>query len=661
MQRVSVTLWRFAKQHPLPFFLLGTLITLLTLNQWLWPTTDEYLYAATARSMVAGLQGDTCLSCINTEHPALVAALVAAHQWLFKLGPFNLVASRIPIILISLATIGLIWLTGKRIAQVPRERAWFLLLLLLLPGYFILSTRLMLDIPLTACFALICYLLLIRANPFWIGLALCAATLTKGYGFLLTSPLVLGLFTLDAFAERSGGWRTLMRFIGQLLGAFLPPLLIATLILTTNVLPYPRLLETNFLEYSGGAYLFFAKQALLPLNAVSTFTQSILSHFLPTHAVDPLDTLSNKAARITITSSFPTALIESPLQTDFTGGFFKRLWLIYRFNFSEQDVSVFLLPLFLTGITLRFRRLISLGSEWVHERADALFLMLTAIFAYLNWHEALNVHGFRLTAPVSLALIYFAYWGLRALLTEESRLARWVFSVTFFGSLILYIQFVQSLGDYRSVIASTEGLLATLLAYKLVLFSAIFIAIFFFVLTYPTVRMRGKRFVLPVLFTFLFILKLIPFGLEAHAETAMFGFDYGLQKAAPILHELREAGEPVVTNARPYVMDYYALNLSLPNAGVSPLLRTFAEYNPVLYTRFDTVTRPLTAELLDSAKTQYVYYVNMGATSDSLEAFHRALTELDRPSYLIAQARHPATQRVQWELYRIDFSLPDPS
>jgi hypothetical protein len=556
------------------------------------------------------------------------------------------------VILFSLATVVLLWLIAKRVVVKPSETTWFLWLVFLIPGFFVLSTRLMLDVPLTFGFALLLYLLLIQARAIWVGLALAVIMLTKGYGLILATPLVLVAFIFQLLSESDGWLARLKHLAGRLLGAFLLPLALATLILTTNWLPFPRLLETNLIQYFGDAYVWFVKGSLWLAEHVAWLIDWLLSWFGEPTA--PLaGQIAELSSAVTATGEFPSALFESPLAPETEGGFVRKLWLIYQYNFSEQDISVFLLPLFGTGLVLRLRHLFSLGKSWVTARTDLLFLVLTAIFAYLNWHEALNLHGFRLTVPLSLAMIYFSYFGARAILIEKSRLAWWVFSLLLIASVSLYAHFVAEIASYGSVIAN-QSLFGWILKYKVWLFGSAFLATFAFLRCYPNWRWPHKPALLTLLIIGFWLIKLLPLGLEARAARATFEYDYGLAKASPLLVRLRDDDQLVASNLRPYTINYYALNLALPNEGAWPLVREFSERYPERYYRFYLPGRPLTDSLLAEREISNIFFVNNSNQAQVEQDFQAMLQALTLPYQIVEEARHPQTGRLQWVLYKVE-------
>lgn len=621
---------------------------LLIINRWFWPTPDEYLYASVTRSISAGLEGRICLSCFNTEHTYLVQAVSAGYQSIVNTSPYDLAGGRVFNLFFSLITIYLIWLIAKQVVKKPEERIWFLWLLLLVPGYFVLSVRFLLDVPLIFGFAFLIYLMIIKARPIWLGVGLVVILLTKDYGFYLALPLIIVHFCLEFLESNGRRWHRLIDLISRVVTVCLPSLAMIVLLLAFSILPYPRLLETGLREYAGNIYPFTARHilALAKKGAEGLAHLSLISDEQAQQTIN----LSEKVNMAPLSSSnFPTAIIDSPLKPVVEGGFLRKLWLIYQYNFSEQDVMIFVLPLFLTGLVMRIRHLIQLDREWYKDRVDVIFLAFTAIFFFLNWHEALNIHGFRLTAPITLSLIYFSYWGARLILLTGSRLARLLFSVSFIVFAVLYANFIVNI-SYGSVIA-TQPLVAILLEYKLPIYMMIFLMAFVFMLVYSRLQWSKKQLMVMGWILFLFLLKFVPFYLEARAAEHYFEYDYGLPKATPLLEQRRIQKTRVLTNINPYTLDYYAGELNLSTESNYPLIRSFAQDNRSVFTH-QLERLSIDPARLYSDRVSYVFYVHKlrEETPDSL--MWRSL--LDQPNYftLVGESRH--NDRIQWQLYQFD-------
>ncbi|TSC92865.1 MAG: hypothetical protein CEN89_383 [Candidatus Berkelbacteria bacterium Licking1014_7] len=584
-------------------FLTASFIFLLVINNWFWPTPDEYLYASVARSIIAGIKGEICLSCFNTEHTYLVSAMVAIYQWLLGLGDIELIASRIPIIFFSLGTIYILWLISGKIIEKKEERSWFLWLLLLIPGYFVLSVRFLLDVPLTFGFALLIYLLIIRARAIWIGLGLALILLIKDYGFFLAAPLIIISFILDAFeARQSTILKNIVNFVIQILIVFLPSFFVIVIFLAFNFLPYPRLLETGLIEYLGDGYIVFVK-------VISWLTSKIAPFINPSDGISYAQALVQKARQLEFSGKFPTTIFDSPLTPEISAGFFKKIWLIYQYNFSEQDVMIFAWPLFFTGLILRIKAIIKSGKAWLSKRNDILFLVLVLIFFYVNWHEALNIHGFRLTVPITLALVYFSYCGLKEILAGGNHKARIIFIFSSVIFLSLYMAFVFQIREYGSLI-SAQSMVGWLLHYKLLIFLILFSSGFLFLWLYPILSWKRKKLLLLIGLLFFFVLKFFPFYLESKAANKQYDFDYGLPEAVPYLEQIKQQDVNIAANANPYMMDYYAKTLNLPNEGSAPVMRDLKRFNRYIFYWYRSTYPRLDISFLVAHKINYIFFVN---------------------------------------------------
>lgn len=624
------------------------LLFLLIINRWFWPTPDEYLYASVARSILAGFQGKICLSCFNTEHTYLVPAISALYQWLLGADFYDLIGSRIPNLIISVATIYVIWLIAGRVVRQAEERTWWLWLLLLIPGYFVLSVRFLLDVPLIFGFALLIYGLIIKTRPIWLGLALLIILVTKDYGFYLAWPLIVLHFMLEFFNQSSSLFLRVKQLVGQIGVSLLPSVAIVVLLLGFHVLPYPRLLETGLREYTDNIYPFVSKQTLAFMK-IGSEQLAELSLISP-EQVQQTTELSEKVNQFRLFGSgFPTAIIDSPLKPQVTGGFIRKLWLIYQYNFSEQDVMIFVLPLFLTGLVMRIRQLVQLGRQWYQDRVDVIFLAFTAIFFFVNWHEALNIHGFRLTAPITLSLIYFSYFGARLILLKGTRLAKLVFSVAFVLFAVLYANFILNV-SYGSVIA-TQSVVATLLKFKLPISMTIFLVAFVFMLVYSRLRWSGKQYMLVSWIIFLFFLKFWPFFLEARAAQRHFEFDFGLPKASPLLEQQRLNKKRVITNINPYTLDYYAGELNLSTESNYPLLRSFSQDNRSVFTH-QLERLSIDPARLYHDRVSYVFYVHKLREEKPDSPMWQSLLDQSNYFQLVSESRH--NDRIQWQLYQFD-------
>ncbi|MFA5927131.1 MAG: hypothetical protein WCT32_02425 [Patescibacteria group bacterium] len=658
MDKKSISTW-WEENRIIVFFLSAILVILILLNSWLWPTPDEYLYALVARSILAGARGEICLSCFNTEHTYLVSGVTSLYQLIFGIKNFDLVLSRIPIIFFSLVTIVLFWLIAKQVVREQKERAWFLILLLMIPGFFTLSVKMLLDVPLTFGFALLTYLLIIRSKIIWIGLALTIILLIKDYGYFLAAGLIVLVFITDIFTE-NGKWLVrLARFFAKIGFVFFPSLLVMALILGFDILPYPRLLETALKQYFGDYYLLITDN-ILPLfrdpNQLSAGSSN---------GVTAVQSIANRISSEGLRATIPEAIFTSPVVAEETGGMWHKLWLIYKYNFSEQDLMIFTLPLFFVGLISRTRLLLSRKLDWPKSRNDLIFLFLLFIYAYVNWHEALNIHGFRLTIPVIVSIVYFSYFGARSILIENKKTAKVVFGVLLFAFMAMYFIFLGQIGDYGSVISEQQNI-ALLLKFKQIIFGLLFLSGFVYMWRYSTLKWKHKEVLLACYIIGLFALKLVPFYLEAKASSAAFGKNYELAEASPYLEQIRQNNGVVLTNIHHYTLDYYAGSTKLsnqdnfpvlrPTYGTPPAIHKFKEvYIPFSYI-FRTNTPRLDNNLVASSGATHIFFANRSTSNQEVAEFEATLSGLGYKTQLVAEHRNNSNGFLQWQIYQIVLS-----
>lgn len=624
---------------------------MLVINRWFWPTPDEYLYAAVARSLLAGFKGEICLSCFNTEHTYLVSGLSALYQGLVGTDPFDLAAQRIPVMFFSLGTIYLLWLIAREVVKDKREQLWFVWLLLLIPGYFVLSVRFLLDVPLIFGFALLMYLLIIRTKPLLLGIALAVILLAKDYGLYLAFPLIVASFVFDLLESGKKFRHQALSFVKKTFVFLLPSVAIIMILVSFNLLPYPRLLEAGMQQYLGGTYSYSVQKVIVLLKESSRRLAQL--SLVSAQKVEEVAQLSERVNKIPTNVSFPTAILDSPLKPEVSGGFARKLWLIYQYNFSEQDVMIFVLPLFLTGLVMRVQSIIDLRKRWYKARTDLLFILLAAVLFFVNWHEALNIHGFRLTAPITLALIYFSYWGARLVLLKGARLSKLIFAASFVLFAVLYANFIFNITSYGSIIAN-QSFFSNLLRFKLPIFMAIFLIAFVFMLVYSRLRWAKKQLMLALWILFLFTLKFTPFYLESRAAERFYEYDYGIPAATPLLQEQLHKKAKILTNVNPYTLDFYSGQLNLPNIDSYPLIRTFRQPNPIMI-EHQLEKKPVDPGVLVSANVSYVLYINK--SRESIPDTDMAKSLLQQQKYFSVVEEKTHAGRIQWQMYAFNKKL----
>jgi len=647
-KKVNKSFWNNKREIIVSLLVFG--LFLFIINYWFWPTPDEYFYVSVSRSLVSSFTHTFCISCINTEHTYLVSSIVAFYQWVIHIDRFDLIYARVPIIAFSLGTVYLLWLISERVVEKKNERIWFLLLLLLIPGYFTHSVRFLLDVPLTFGFALLTYLLIVNARLVWISLSLALILLIKDYGFFLAIPLVFVTIILDTFAKNGNTVKKIGTSLLKFTLALVPSFMIIAVLLGSNTIPYPRLLETDMIQYTGWLYPTFTKGVLY-----FEYMWDKLMKIIPFIHDSPSTVLSHsniyKIGSIQYGQPIPSAIFDSPLAPEQSGGFLHRLWLIYKYNFSDQDVIIFALPLFFTGLYTKIQEVFRRGILFTKKRADIIMLLIVLLFIYVNVHEAFNIHGFRVTVPITIAIVYFSYFGLRKVLNEKNVPYRVIFMALFGLFLFLYFKFVSQIGTYGSTLAQ-EGIIGTLLHYKVGIFMIIYSAGFILLWYYGRLRSSKRQLILIVYLLFLFSLKFIPFYLDSKASNNYFGFDYGLPNASPILEKLRGQSKTVASNLNRYVLMYYSGELELTNAGSYPSMRIFEKDYPSYFDRINNTNEPVKKQFTSSASDIYVLYVNNEFKKVPTSAFYKSLIEDSKNIVLIDESRK--NDRIQWQMFHIN-------
>ena len=319
---------RFCKvHHLLLLYLVCATIVLFIINQWLWPTPDEYFYALLAENFKAAFNGQMAFGDIQTEHVGLVAFITALYQQVMH--PSTLLASRVALFGFSLSIIVLIYQIAVTLGLSIKERMWWLLLLLLIPGYWIFSVRLMLDTPGTFGVILVLYLLLKKAPSYQVGLGLLLLLLLKEYYVYLLAPLVGLVIFFDAWRSSGTPFKKITTGFIQLLFSFIATALATLIMIDFNWLPYPRALELNMIGFFGDLFAYVNKTFLSLLqNTINLVyhpaTQTIVDTVNTTSLVTPTEviaepTIVDQVVTPTEVIAVPTDLDASIQQITFSG------------------------------------------------------------------------------------------------------------------------------------------------------------------------------------------------------------------------------------------------------------------------------------------------------------------------------------------------------
>ena len=149
----------------------------MLLHFTIWPTPDEYFYATITDAFDDILEGERSAGQLNTEHTYLFSVLHFIYTKIFNIS--DLMVGRTIMLLFAFGNFILLYLLAKKNKIKKEQRIWYLLLLLLIPGFWLFSVRLMLDIPAAFCVLLIIYLLINKSSPYKLSLALVLLLLIK--------------------------------------------------------------------------------------------------------------------------------------------------------------------------------------------------------------------------------------------------------------------------------------------------------------------------------------------------------------------------------------------------------------------------------------------------------------------------------------------------
>ncbi len=681
---------QFCKVHQLLLlYLAGAAVVLFALNYWLWPTPDEYFYAILAENFRAALNGQMIFGDIHTEHVGLVAFITAAYQYVVH--PNTLLASRVPIFGFSLGIMILIYQIAATLGLSIKERMSWLLLLLLIPGYWIFSVRLMLDIPGTFGAILVLYLLLKKAPSYQVGLGLLLLLLLKEYYVYLLAPLVGLVIFFDVWQSSDTPLKKITAGLVQLLFSFMPTALATLIMIDFNWLPYPRALELNMIGFFGDLFSYTNKTFLSLLNntiklvyhpATQTIVDTVntTSVVIPTEVIAeptmvdqvaiPTEVIAEPALvdqvvipteviaeptkldasiqQITFSGEIPTALFQTD-GSPYGDGLRAKLWYIYQYNFSETDINIFILPASCIGLWLAIKKTYdSLRTQRVIVRTNLIFIVYFLIFAYLNYHQASLKHGFRITLPIIIALIYFSYLAGQILLKKINLRYSIAFAVLSVLAIILYVVSLQAT-IYGSVL-SHQGIFVILLNLKPYIMVAAFSTMLVLLLLFARFKSPKKYSLLIACVLALFVVKLTPFYFENRQALGLYDYDYGLATTTPLLQQSVKTSAKILSNMNPNKLQYYSGDIHLATEGVSPIIRIFSKSYPTLYYGYLT-----DGDLLDQLVSHEITTVLL--SNDKIdESFRHTLEAII--------AAHPAAftktferyngDRLQWAIYHFN-------
>lgn len=662
--------------HQYAAYLFFSTVFLLALNTWIWPTSDEFLYGVLANAFTAAAGGDMLWSDINTEHTWLIALIIFIYNNTVQ--PDSIIGSRVVIFPFAIGIIILLHKIPQLIGLDKKYHMWWLWLLLLIPGFWLFSVRLMLDIPSAFSLILLLYLLLKRAPVYQVALSLMLVLMIKEYYVYLTLPIITVVYACDAlFQQRKTRWKKVGWLVANVVAMYLPIFIMVTILIDFNWLPYPRILESNLQMIFGDLFTLANRTWLILLqNIIHPFQQASAQTITPeiittspnldvTTVIDPVKTVvpdtsstiveavteqspidfTDKISALSFSGRIPTGAFESTAPI-IKHGFWTRWWLVYKYNLSETDIYVLILPLVAIGIAIRANVIKRLYKHYDQIRTDLIFFLFLVIFFYFNYHQADEMHGFRITIPIIVSFIYFAFFAARALLERPTQKMRLWFGLLCLLSSVLYWFTTCSL-QYGSLLGNL-GTVEPLTTIKPYLYIVLFMALAGIVLCFKKIKHPLKYHGLVVIMMMLFALKFFPFYINDRLETNSYGNHYGIVQAQPILDASLTQAEHIYSNTHPYRLQYYANDPRFYNVGINPRIRIFQNAYPVLYHRFP-LDQDFYTNLMEN-QIRYVFILNDDYDEAELHDFEK-LRQIYPTAFIKLADSYHSSGRLQWVLY----------
>ncbi len=650
--------WQF-----IAFFLCAAIL-LLGLNQILWPTPDEYLYSTITRSYVAAANGEIAWHDINTEHVGLIPWFGYVLQQTLQTNDFFI--TRLIIIAFALGSIVLLYAMSRVLNFRSSERMWLLWMLPLVTGFWLFGVRYMLDVPAAFSIALLVWLLLKRSVAWQLGLALAFVLLVKEYYWFLMLPVIILPLGLDYLFSKQSWLKRILSIVRDLVIVLLPSALAMIILLDFNIFPYPRLLHTGLAAIFGDYYAIANRFVLAVLGQSFVVTDQLVH--ISTQSMETSQTFTqagqvftDQAGTIHTTGQTLEGIVDAQhpfAQTTII----QKLASIYLNNFSETDLNVFVWPLTIIGLGARAKAVFDgLRKQYDAIRADLIFFILFAVFAYFNYHQADFAHGFRITLPITLCLVYFSARAVQTILDKPKPWLLVVFSIL---STLSFVGYWFTVRDaVYSAAVNSESFLQTALQYKPMIYIAIFAlfaAAFIWLTLHP--HWRWQRPALLALVLALAVMKFSPMFVEYGLRSAENDYDYGAALATATLQPLPQLDTPnqmihMYGNMHPYRLQYYTGDPIITNDLITPGVRKFSKIYPKRYYG-GTVTPDLTA-FLEANQIDYLFlnYTYSGAAATD-QANMAALVQANPERFtLIAQQQHDTL--LEWQIYQYHYVQPE--
>lgn len=560
---------------------------------------DEYFYSSSALAISKAFHFIISINSINTEHSPLFVLVAGFFVSIFKTN--NIYILRLLVASISIATLYL-YLKIFREKLDKKEAYWPLLFLLLIPGYFYASSKFILEIPTAFATALFALLLIRKKRSYLIGLSLVLVLLLKEYYFFLLAPIAVAVSVCDRLFSKNTFWGKILLCIFDIILILLPAILVSLLLIDFNIGPYSRMLENSWKELMQSSFAFLNKKLFFVVEPIARMlgflNQKLLllaDHFRGITAPQGTDTIelaktASQIKSLSIGTDFISkAVVDSPIAVSSVSqlhpDFFQKLWLIYKYNFSDLEfITVgFILAVF-GGIKVFCVVARNFIKKYSDTRFDFIMVLFGLVFLFFNYQQAVNEHGFRLNVPITFVLGYFIYLGFKTIRDTKNIYARTLFIAITILSLGAYL---RSEGEFVfGSVLSKNSVVMTILSLKRYIYSSGYLLFVIYLSFYSSLRTKYKQLIVAAIVVAFFMIKILPFAIEKNAELSRDGEDYMLSKSSVVLNSILTDQKEVITNINCYKVYYYASWYKTPNDDIHPDFRVLPEKFPILCNRF---------------------------------------------------------------------------
>lgn len=591
---------------------LGLLVVagLVVLNNVIPLSPDEYFYANAVHALTDSYQGLIPIDSINVEHTPLV--VLVASVWALVVKSHSLEALRLVtnlFLILSIISLGFLFSILYR----ERWRALFALgLVSFFPIVIYYGAKFLLDVPALLFVTLTLLGLVKKKGAPFLSLTIVGILVTKEYYFFLVVPIVVLVTICDAWS--SPGWNVrIAKIVKNLIIILLPSLIAITVMIDFNIGPYPRFLENSLVELFRDLFFRVNQQVVFVL----ADTAKVLNLESATH----IDQVKTAAQNIVVGHQFlAPALVDSPI-TNQTISFWQLLGYVYRYNFTMQEVSPLVLPLFLLGSWGLFRRLLLNWKEgYQANRTHVIFGLFWAILVFFTFHQGGNLHGFRILVPFLAIFIYVMMEALDQLAHPSTQWARPVFAA--FALVALASFFYESrITAVGSVLSSLNRSTVVFLVKDFV-YVVIYLGLTGFILSGAFVKSERTRVAFLTIAVGLVVLKLIPFVVEKKLGLQTHRYESQLSHLAAVV-----GPEPysIFSNINCYKVDYYLDNPMIPNYDIIPHFRKLTLQIPGHCTYYSETNLAFLVNQLNSGQgndiKRVVLYVSKTATEPIPEVF----------------------------------------